>query len=181
MHFSSPVGAACARIGSVPQRSRSHLEVNGQNWLKFSLSRPLLWVFSMNLKLFHICIPHHQSVRHAQESGLYLKGQGHTWRSKVKICLNSACPDHYSDISQWNLKLFHICIHLHQLVWHVQDQGLYLIFWESSISHLRTFTAALLKKTLGICKHSAFAHLWQMCVLLLSKVLFYFHLKQMCQ
>ena len=65
-------------------------------------------------------------MRHAQESGLYLKGQGHTLRSKVKIGLNSACPDHYSEISQWNLKLFHICIHLHQLVWHAQDPGLYL-------------------------------------------------------
>ena len=65
-------------------------------------------------------------MRHAQESGLYLKGQGHTLRSKVKIGLNSACPDHYSEISQWNLKLFHICIHLHQLVWHAPDPGLYL-------------------------------------------------------
>ena len=40
MHSSSSVGAACARIRSVPQRSRSHFEVKSQNWLKFSLSGP---------------------------------------------------------------------------------------------------------------------------------------------
>ena len=58
-----------------------------------------------------------------QDPGLYLKGQGHTLRSNVKISSNSACPDPNSEISLWNLKLFHICIPHHQSVWHAQDPG----------------------------------------------------------
>ena len=76
-----------SRPRPVPQMSRSHLEVKGQNencLIGLPCPACISTMHHRIPKLLGTHVHHDKVTCGTQDTGLYLKGQGHTWRSKVE-------------------------------------------------------------------------------------------------
>ena len=83
------------------QRSRSHLDVKGQNWLRWSLPGPFLFC-KWNFKTLAMNVNQHVSAMWGQN----LKSHGHTKKSNAKLFQNPSMHNEVTARTRSNMPEF---------------------------------------------------------------------------